>query len=93
MSTAAEQEAERRYPESPNMRDSAVRQVVSLRYGFVQGAAFERERFRELLEAAEAYLDARTKARPGDDDAWYVVAVEANRLLAAAAALNEEGGK
>lgn len=87
MSTAAEQEAERRYPESPNMRDSAVRQVVSLRYGFVQGAAFERERFRELLEAAREYRDAdRAQDEMRFTAAWM-------SLRAAAAALNEEGGK
>ena len=86
MSTAAEQEAERRYPESPNMRDSAVRQVVSLRYGFVQGAAFERERFRELLEAAREYRDAdRAQDEMRFTAAWM-------SLRAAAAALNEEGG-
>ena len=83
----AEQEAERRYPYSlfqSWMADNA-------RATFVAGAAFERERLRELLEAAEAYReaeDAHSKSMtPFTRIRW---TESKSRLLAAAAALPGE---
>lgn len=82
VSTAAEQEAERRYPAYP----------LALRRNFVEGVEWSESRYRELLEAAvrdyranrRALLDSKEWA---DLTEW--VAAADRLLLAAAAALEE----
>ena len=81
-STAAEQEAKRRsgWVASPGRRHV-------FEDGFTQGAEWALEPYRELLEAAREYREAdRAQDEMRFTAAWM-------SLRAAAAALNEEGGK
>lgn len=77
MTTPAEQEAKRRYPVYPD-EVSTLAPGVAERRAFVDGAAFERERLQELLEAARELMDA-----------YKNVEKEGKRFEAAVAALKE----
>ena len=84
MTTPAEQEAERRYPQTARMR-----------FAFESGAAFEREQLRELLEAAREYRGNPSAQLEADELGLVGPATCAEdeiigRLLAAAAALPGE---
>ncbi len=79
MSTAAEQEAERRYPGTARMR-----------FAFVSGWNECESRHRELLEAAREYREINKSNRFALTE---TEALAVSRLLAAAAALDEEGGE
>ena len=87
VSTAAEQEAERRYPGTARMR-----------FAFVSGWNECESRYRELLEAAREYRDARAELDTATE--WYArhriqsrIDRATGLLWAAAAALDEEGGE
>ena len=80
---AAQAEAKRRYPLTSGYEWNGTVE----REAFVSGAAFEREQLRELLEAAREYRDGHKDLAPLCVGRGCV-----ERLLAAAAALNEEGG-
>ena len=70
ISAEAEQEAERRYPETQpyyKNRRLVSPEVVSLREAFEDGVEWQAERLGPLVEAARAYRDA-----PDDDDADWV---------------------
>ena len=94
-STAAEQEAKRRsgWVASPGRRHV-------FEDGFTQGAEWALEPYRELLEAAREYKTARAELdRAGNADYYLRLRLQTRvdratgYLWAAAAALNEEGGK
>ena len=91
VSTAAEQEAERRWPETEPAylnRGMVSHDIRDRRDAFEDGAEWALEPYRELLEAAREYRNELTEVGIviREDDS-------VTRLLAAAAALNEEGGK
>ena len=89
VSTAAEQEAERRWPETEPAylnRGMVSHDIRDRRDAFEDGAEWALEPYRELLEAAREYRDAdRAQDEMRFTAAWM-------SLRAAAAALNEEGG-
>ena len=89
VSTAAEQEAERRYPLGKFGPKKAVEQSCR-QQGFVEGWNECEYRYRELLEMAREYREI------SKNDRFALTETEAlavSRLLAAAAALDEEGGE
>lgn len=106
--TTPQEEAERRWPiPPPRIRDHSLTvQAISLRDGFVAGAEWQSERLGPLVEAAREmyaaseYMDAVDSEDP-DAEQWATRMSESmNRygesvrgLLAAADALNEEGGE
>ena len=82
VSTAAEQEAERRYWVA--VQDMGAQDIgKQLERAFVAGTEWALEQYRELLEAAEAYRDSIEHFEDGDVSSGFAL----TRLLAAAAAL------
>lgn len=83
VTTPAEQEAERRWPHPQHDSETHLAsERAEKRRTFISGWNECESRYRELLEAAEAYRDACNERPP-----W--VAKQVDRLLAAAAALEE----
>lgn len=101
MSTAAEQEAERRYPKPPESPSRLGIHTVE-RFAFVAGWNECESRHRELLEAAREYREAEARFRAATAHTLTNQQIRKNqreimgakaRLVDAAAALNEEGGE
>lgn len=91
MSTAAEQEAKRHYPFAQGWE-------LGSRRGFIDGWNECESRHRELLEAARVWAHRRDEWLQCSTDAEYDQLESAyerasDALMAAAAALNEEGGE
>ena len=89
MTTSAEQEAERRYPVvTYDLPPYADMFSTMARRHFVEGVEWSESRYRELLEAAREYREALMVNMLGPQ-AGNRRGEAANRLLAAAAALEE----